>query len=251
MNIVLIPGWGFQSNIWQPFIPYLKKAILSTSARKQFRVITIDLPGFGKSKLPKEKITLELMTQQILKSIVEPSVIIGWSLGGLVAMNIALYQPKLVTHLITFASTPKFVATDEWPGMSPQTFQQFYQSLKMDHQATLQQFILLQFYGSDTSRSVIKSVKRLVSDSILPIERVLTESLDILNETDLRKQLTKIKCPQQYIYGDCDILVPVKVAEKIKPYVNKAQIEVLPKTSHAPFLSKPKLCAQHIGMFLK
>jgi len=241
MNIVLLHGWGFQSNIWQQFIPHLNQ---------QFRITALDLLGFGKTTLPKETISLDLMTKHILENAPESAAFIGWSLGGLVAMDIAIHYPQRITHLITFASTPKFVATDDWPGMSSHLLNQFYQSLKMDYQATLQQFTLLQFYGSDTDRSVIKSVKQLVSNSP-PSKRALNEGLDILKKTDLRTNLAKIQCPQQYIYGQCDTLVPPEVAEKIKPLANNAQVDMLPNVSHAPFLSNPELCAQHIEAFLK
>ena len=127
---------------------------------------------------------------------------------------------------------------------------QFYDALKMDYKATLQQFALLQFQGSDTHRSTIRATKKLVSESTPPSERALQEGLDILKETDLRSQLTKIQCPQKYFFGRCDTLTPATVAEKIQSLTPHAEIEILEKLSHAPFLSNPALCAKKIEAFL-
>ncbi len=232
--LVLLHGWGFNSTIWGNFLPYLEK---------QFSVTTIDL-------LEQESLTLDSITSYILKNSPDKAVFLGWSLGGLIAMNIAINHPDRITKLIAIASTPKFVETESWPGMPSKLLNQFYDALKIDYKATLQQFVLLQFYGSDTDHSIIKNLKNQVTNGLTPSVQALEEALHILKETDLRNDLKKIKCPQLYLFGRCDTLVPADVAEAIKQLTTNATTEVLPKVSHAPFLSNPNLCAEKIGAFL-
>jgi len=237
--LVLLHGWGLSSFIWQSFIPYLED---------QFTVLPLDLLGFGHNT-SHHTITLDSLTQNILDHSPSSALFLGWSLGGLVAMNIAIHYPSRVQQLITIASTPKFVAADLWPGMSCHLLAQFARELKIDYQATLQRFILLQFRGSLAQYRLMQSLKQQVGNNPTPSADALNQGLMILKATDLRDQLVNIQCPQLYLLGRCDTLVPSAIAEKINQLTQHAKIRVLPKVSHAPFLSNPALCAQTIKNF--
>lgn len=233
-ELVLLHGWGFNSTVWKNFLPYLEK---------QFSVTALDL-------LEQESLTLNSITSYILKNSPDKAVFLGWSLGGLIAMNIAIHNPDRITKLITIASTPKFIETEDWPGMPSKLLNQFYDALKIDYRSTLQQFVLLQFYGSNTDHAIIKNLKNQVINGPTPPAQSLEDALHIIKEVDFRNDLKKIECPQLYLFGRCDTLVPADAAEAIKQLATNATMEVLPKVSHAPFLSNPKLCAEKIGAFL-
>ena len=235
--LILLHGWGFESTIWQPFIPYLAD---------DFKVIALDLLGFGKNTVDNTTLTLDLLTEDVLTHVPDSAIFLGWSLGGLVAMNIAIHHPKRIKQLITIASTPKFIVDKNWPGMPLMLLQQFLQGLKMDYQATLQQFMLLQFQGGSNDRRLIRTLRQQVMDSPPPSAQALNDGLTMLKDTDLRADLMKIQCRQLYLFGRCDRLVPASIAEPLKSLTHKAAIEIVPKTSHAPFLSNPALCADLI-----
>ncbi len=239
-QLVLLHGWGLSSFIWQSFIPYLED---------QFTVLPLDLLGFGYNRASYHTINLDSLTQNILDHSPLSALFLGWSLGGLVAMNIAIHYPSRIQQLITIASTPKFIGEDLWPGMTCHLLEQFARQLKIDYQATLQHFILLQFRGSPAQYRLIQSLKQQVLDNPAPSTDALNQGLRLLQVTDLRDQLINIQCPQLYLLGHCDTLVPSAVAEKINHLTKRAQINVLPKVSHAPFLSNPALCAQKIKNF--
>src|SRR5271170_7944996 len=106
-NLVLLHGWGFNSTVWKTFLPYLEN---------DFTVTALDLLGFGKNIHVDKTLTLDLLTENVLENSPQSAVFVGWSLGGLVAMNIAIHYPERISQLITLASTPKFVADRDWPG---------------------------------------------------------------------------------------------------------------------------------------
>ena len=239
--MILLHGWGFNKNVWKTFSPLLE----------QHETITnLDLLGFGDNVLHKKTLTLDTLVENVLKNAPEKANYCGWSLGGLVAMKIAIDYPERVDRLITISSTPKFLSTNDWPGMTPETMNQFAHSLKKDHQSTLEQFVTLQFQGGDTDRKIIRQLKQSVRNSKRPNTQALMDGLRILKNTDLRKQLKEIQCPQLYLYGRCDRLVPVEITEKIHSLSPNAKISIIPKISHAAFLSKPEICRDLIIEFL-
>lgn len=240
-DMVLLHGWGFHSGVWETFLPLLTQ---------HFRVTTIDLPGFGRTPLAGNILTIDVLVDSILKVAPKNAIYLGWSLGGLLAMNIAIHYPDRINHLITIASTPKFLAANDWPGMSVDVMETFANSLEKNHQSTLEQFVMLQFQGSNTDRSVIRKLKQQIRNTTPPTLRALTDGLMILKNTDLRNELKQIQCPQQYLFGRCDMIVPVAVAEQTKALTHRASIDVIPHTSHAAFLSHPQQCFDRIGEFL-
>jgi pimeloyl-[acyl-carrier protein] methyl ester esterase len=235
-SIVLLHGWGFSRLIWETFIPYLEN---------DFDVTCLDLLGYG-DNITTTQVTLEKISQDVIDKLPTSPILLGWSLGGLVAMHIAAHHPERLSHLITITSTPRFMATTGWPGMSVTTMDRFCADLIKDHQQLLQHFIYLQFHDALKDRQHIKALKKHLKDSVSPSPTVLNDTLSILKNTDLRSQMKTIQCPQQYLFGRLDTIVPARVSDKIKLLAPNAKVSVLPKVSHAPFLSDPQRCYQHI-----
>lgn len=68
--------------------------------------------GFG-------AMSLEEMAQRVLENAPERAMWLGWSLGGLVASQVALSHPDRVQALVTVASSPALALTTAGPGLSP------------------------------------------------------------------------------------------------------------------------------------
>ena len=71
------------------------------------------------------------MAEVVLRQAPDKAIWLGWSLGGLVASQIALTHPERVLALVTVASSPCFSARDEWPGIKPDVLAGFQQQLVM------------------------------------------------------------------------------------------------------------------------
>jgi pimeloyl-ACP methyl ester carboxylesterase len=98
--VLLLHGFPMTSGIWNKF-----SAALSAS----FRIITIDLPGFGNSTLPSLPITLDAVADIILKSIDGHGIVevipIGHSLGGYIVLSMVSKRPDLFPGFGLFHST--------------------------------------------------------------------------------------------------------------------------------------------------
>lgn len=224
--LVLLHGWGWHTEIWQPLIPTLAQ---------YFQVISIDLPGFGQSAPLTNRYTLENIAISLLAEIKEPAIWLGWSLGGMLAWWIARYFPEKVRRLITVATSPKFVSDTDWPGTTSVTLEKFSAALIADPQQTLKNFLDLQLRGSQKANLLLQTLP-----TPLYTPCALQGGLQLLKETDLRAELANIRIPSLHIFGHNDVLVPVTVVEKLQPLLNNGQCHIIKRAGHMPFLSHPE-----------
>lgn len=227
-TVVLIHGWGLNHAIWQP---------VADALATDYQVLALDLPGYGLATSIPEPYSLEAITEQLAALIPAHSFVLGWSLGGLVATMLALRHPAKVRSLALVASSPCFLQQPDWPGMNAQVMQQFAGSLSANLALTVERFLAIQAMGSDTARQDIKQLKQAVLSLPLPQAQVLAAGLEILATTDLRPELARLSVPLFGCFGRLDSLVPVAMLTKLAEFAPQAQISVLAKASHAPFIS--------------
>ena len=92
-DLVLLHGWAMHSGIW---------GSVRSQLAKYFRLHLVDLPGHGVSPTPwiHGPDALKNMSEMIMDSLPEHSIICGWSLGGQIAMKLALDMPERINKLI-------------------------------------------------------------------------------------------------------------------------------------------------------
>ncbi|SNY76729.1 pimeloyl-ACP methyl ester esterase BioH [Pantoea sp. GL120224-02] len=239
-DLVLLHGWGLNAEVWQNIVPRLSP---------HFRLHLVDLPGFGRSQ-GFGALTLADMAQQLLPQLPERAVLLGWSLGGLVASQIALMQPERVTALISVASSPCFTAHEDWPGIKPETLESFQQQLSNDFQRTVERFLALQTMGTENARQDARQLKDVVLSQPMPSVAVLEGGLEILRQDDLRTALDNLALPFMRIYGSLDGLVPRRIAAELDARWPASPSVVMEKAAHAPFISHPDAFCQQLQQFI-
>ncbi|MPS49946.1 pimeloyl-ACP methyl ester esterase BioH [Methylobacillus sp.] len=231
--VALIHGWGMHGGVWQPVAKRLAKS---------FEVHVLDLPGMG---LSQEVIASDLdeMVASLLPALPAHADIVGWSLGGLVAMRLALSQPARVRRLALVGSTPRFINTEPghaqpWEyGIAAPVFQKFAQQVGEDYANTLIKFLTLQCMGARDARATIKELRRSLSDRPAPAPLALESALDVLLQNDLRPELSALQQPVLLVHGDRDSLAPVQAAHWLARHLQHASLRVIAGAGHAPFLS--------------
>ena len=229
-HLVLLHGWGLNAQVWDCITPELGA---------HFTLHLVDLPGYGRS-VGFGALSLEEMAEKVLEKAPEQAVWLGWSLGGLVASQIALHHPGRVQALVTVASSPCFAARDEWPGIKPEVLSGFQQQLSDDFQRTVERFLALQTMGTESARQDARALKQTVLSLPMPSSEVLNGGLEILKTADLREPLTGLNVPFLRMYGRLDGLVPRKIVPLLDTLWPASESVMFDKAAHAPFISHPQ-----------
>ncbi len=232
--LILLHGWGWNSAIWQPIIPQLAES---------FQLFLIDLPGCGKSPLLSKDYTIEEIATQLFAVVPEQASWLGWSLGGMIAWWIALHYPEKVNRLITVASTPKFVADPNWPGIQPSVLDQFKSALIHDYQQTLNDFLDLQLRGAEKRHELLLGLQTQLLQGPTPAISALLGGLELLKNLDLRPHLTKKICPSIHLFGSHDTLVPKDVTLLLTDH----HCETIHRAGHIPFLTHTDIFSKYIN----
>ena len=238
--LVLLHGWGMNAHVFDG---------LGTRLSDDFEVRALDLPGHGgRAALPVN--TLHSWADDLAQQLPDNATLLGWSLGGQVAMRAALDHPHKIARLILLASTPKFVATPDWQrGVAAADLQAFGAALLADPQATLLRFLSLQTRGMPGQKALLQQLRQTLLATPAADGEALAAGLTILSETDLRLDLTRLAQPTLVLHGALDTLTPPAAGAWLAGTLPAAQHHELARAAHAPHLSHGEDVAAAIGRF--
>ncbi len=229
--VVMLHGWAMHTGVWRDFAQLLAA---------EHQVICLDLPGHGLSTSI-APYTLDAVVNAIYKQLPEQGVaLVGWSLGGNIALRLAEKYPQCVKSLLLIATNPHFLETDSWPGMSPQLVQEFASNLQKNCMQTLMRFLSLQVQGKPDTKSSLKQIKRAMQECALPEAEALMGGLNVLKTIDQRKTLSNLNKPVLMILGELDTLVPESVGRQCQLLSPQIDLKIIPGAGHIPFITDQK-----------
>ncbi|MDQ1362278.1 MAG: pimeloyl-[acyl-carrier protein] methyl ester esterase [Pseudomonadota bacterium] len=237
---VFVHGWGMNRAVWQPVIESLPEWIES---------VAVDLPGHG-TAADKNFSGLDDLVMALCRDITRPAIWIGWSLGGLAVLKLALDHPSRVQAMMLVSSTPCFVRRDDWPcGMPHTLFDGFAAELAADYENTIRRFLSLQVKDSAQGRQLLKQLRQKVLQQPAANIHALHSGLEILKKTDLREPMQKIEMPLAVVLGARDGLVSAESSKFFTDNFAHADVQIYAQAAHAPFLSHlPDFAAQLVQL---
>jgi pimeloyl-[acyl-carrier protein] methyl ester esterase len=180
-----------------------------------------------------------------------PLTVLGWSLGGQVALQWAHRRPERVRRLILAATTPSFVTREGWPdAMTATTLARFGDELRTAYRLTLLRFLTLQVQGSDEGRRTLSHLRAHVFERGEPTRDALSAALALVLHADLRPLLAKIEAPALVIGGARDALVPLAATRALAAALPHATHRTIDGAAHAPFLSHPRAFLDAVQAFI-
>ncbi len=224
--LVFFHGWGFDSTVWHSLVSYLDK---------NYSLYLVDLPGFGHSS----NMEWALFKKKLLAYCPDKFSLVGWSLGGLYATRLALEEAHRVSCLINVASTPCFIKSANWPGVSATTLQKFAQQLALNFEATLVGFIRAQ--GVDGSCAFTFKSNR----------EGLYQGLQYLEQWNFIEELARVKIPVAYFFGNLDSIVPWRTLPRLQEKFPHFFYQLFKPAAHLLFLNQPQQFCEKVRYFIE
>ncbi len=173
----------------------------------------------------------------------------GWSLGGMLAAELAARRGVRCRGLITLASNLCFVARATWPTAMPvETFAAFRQGCAADTGATLKRFSLLCAQGAVQPRELSRQL--LAAAPQIPSVELLA-GLDVLAALDTRAALQGFTGPQLHLFAEQDALVPAAASQALRAVHAQSEVRLTEHVSHAFPLGHPQMVAAAIQAFIR
>jgi len=238
--LVLIHGWAMHGGVFAPLLRELTA---------HFECHVVDLPGHGLSE-ERDGLDLDRGVDRLL-AVLPAAPWLGWSLGGMFALEAAVRAPDRVSALIGIAASPRFVVAPDWPhAVEHAVFEQFGADLAADYRATIERFIALEVHGDAHARDEIRWLRERLAERPPSDPRILVDGLAILADGDLRSELPRLTVPSLWIAGQRDRLVPWQAMQAAAAAAPGGQFQRVDRAGHAPFLSYPQAVATAIRGFV-
>jgi pimeloyl-[acyl-carrier protein] methyl ester esterase len=246
-DVVLLHGWSLNLRVWDGLVRVLAP---------RFRLITIDLPGHGRSDWDPRAITPAAQAWRVHETVApisERYTLLGWSLGGQLALDLAAAMPAGVERLVLIATTPKFLKSPNWRCGTPRPLlARLVHRLHSEGERAVSDFLALLACGSTpgTAARVLAKLRRALRTHGTARPEALTAGLARLRDGDLRAALPRLKVPALVVAGERDrIIRPTAVRALAHALPDARYIEVA-GAGHAPFLSHPVQFVRQLNGFL-
>ncbi len=238
--LVLIHGWAMSSAVFA-------EALQSLAG--DFQVLAPDLRGHGSSD-PGDGCALEDFAGDLRQWLEGLGIagldLLGWSLGGQVALRLAPLLGKSVGRLLLVASTPCFTAREGWSaGLPAVQVKAMARGLKRRYRETLDDFFARQFLGDEVSARRLEEIRAFAAPDVgevLPGEETAQAALETLQTVDLREELSGVEAPTLVLHGEGDEIIPPDAGRYLAAHLPQGRFVGLAGTGHAPFLSRPEQC---------
>lgn len=238
-TLLLLHGYGESLTTWRAVLDPLATAA---------RVVAIDLPGFGGSAKPDVPQSLPAMTGR-LSSFIDrwttgPLVVVGHSMGGQLAANLALLRPDRVKLLVLIAPAGYRIglggiAASMTPG----------KARTIGRYLSLRSFITpihdLAWLGEPDSNATYDQT----GDP--DYSRVAARVLEEFDFVALRPRFQELTQPTLLIWGGLDPVVPFSVGDTLSRTIPCVRYLPLPKAFHRPHAETPDTVISAVREFLR
>ena len=241
--LVLVQGVGIGRWGWEPVADRLAR---------RFQVIAIDNRGIGASDSPRGPLTTRSMAQDVLAVLdhagIKQASVLGTSLGGMIAQELALAHPDRVDRLVLVATVPGGPRSRPMP---LGTTYLFAVSPFLTDKARLRQFVN-NALGPSTLRRRPKIARRLAAAKLAHPQsqaawRAQVAAGMLFNPLGRQRDLTQ---PTLIVQGTADRVVGPGNAEALADLLPSARVELLDGAGHLLYWEQPRRFARMVAGFL-
>jgi pimeloyl-ACP methyl ester carboxylesterase len=240
-SLVLVHGHPFNRSMWQPQAEALSS---------DFRVIALDLPGYGESPQRSEVMTMRAFAEAVVELCdqlaLERSIVIGLSMGGLVAMELGLGYPDRFNGLVLAATTADPVTAGEAEIRAATARVALERGM-----LPLAAEMIVELFGPKAARDrtvVLKLFEMMLSTSPAGAAAALRGRAE---RPDYSSVLRSLTVPALVISGDHDTHSPEPVIRRLLEALPNPALVRCHDSGHLPNLEEPERFNDAVRQFAK
>ena len=239
-TVMLLHGLGSTSVSWQMQMNELMQ--------KKFRPIAPDIPGFGKSKRFDGRWTVSSAAQNLVEMMnelgEESFAVVGFSMGGAVALQIVLDFPEKIN---------KLVLVNTFAALRPRDLDEAWYFVR--------RFVKASLLGAEAQAELVahrvfphpekEDYRNVVVKQILEADRnTYNQAMRSLGRFNVLSRLKEISIPTLVITGERDTTISAHTQEKLVCSIAGAQQVFIPDAGHAAMIDQPELFNRALISFL-
>jgi pimeloyl-ACP methyl ester carboxylesterase len=230
-NLVLIHGACDNLNMWYHQLPVFSK---------KCRVISYDLRGSGETEIPEGDYSISVFAQdvyELMKEIkVENACFLGYSIGGCIALELAINHPEMVNALV-LANSPIGL-----PPLSPSTRERRQKMVEILDKGDARGFVNMMAshaFSPDFKSKNPAEFEKYLNIKLQNKPEGLAQVFHSLSVPSTPPDLGKVKCPVLLIVGGNDLDVVTGQGRKIHEAIPGSRLITLP-AGHTAAIESPK-----------
>ncbi|HXE15361.1 MAG TPA: alpha/beta hydrolase [Bryobacteraceae bacterium] len=241
--LLLIMGLSFTLEMWHRALPELSKS---------YRCILFDNRGVGRSDAPRgRRYSIQTMAEDAAAvldaaGVEEPAFVLGASMGGMIAQELALRYPYRVRALVLACTASGFLWRRAWPRLEWVPAIYYWVASKGEaHERALRRLL----YAETTPTARIEE-DIVIRMRCRPLRRpVLCQLAGILSWNSHRR-LSQINVPTLAIHGDEDHILPPINGRIVAKQIPNAEFVLIPHAGHMLITDQPELSFRVVKQFL-
>jgi 3-oxoadipate enol-lactonase len=236
--LVFIHGLGSSTKDWERQVPFFAQ---------QYHVVTFDCRGHGQSDKPRGHYSIGMFAEDtagLIKTLgIAPVHVVGLSMGGMIALQLAVDEPALLRTMIIVNSGPAFILRtwrEKWMFYKRRLIVRFLGMRKLGkflaeillpdpEQVTLRKTFIERWSANDR-RAYLASMKAIFGWSVLD-------------------KLGTVNCPTLFISADQDYTPPA-AKEAYAALMPRAEVVVIRKSRHLTPIDQTLLFNEAVAAFL-